>query len=151
MVKKPRIAKAQGRSVEEWIGRTNDERPPPHVVQRIFDRWNGVCHISGHQIIPGDAWDLDHIKALEDDGENRESNLAPAWRPKHREKTAKENSQRKKADRIRRKHIGAEPVKRKLQSRGFQKPPKRPRPRAKKTIDRRPIYVAMQRKDENHE
>ena len=143
MARKPRIAKAQGRSVTEWIGRDNDDRPPPHIAQRIFDRHGGVCHISGHKIVPGDEWDVEHVKALEDGGENREANMAPAWRPKHREKTAKENSQRKKADRIRRKHIGVKPpAKKKFPSRGFVKVEKRPRPRSKNVIDRRPIYLA---------
>jgi 5-methylcytosine-specific restriction protein A len=107
MTKRPRIAKAQGRSVQEWIGKTADSVPPPTVRARIFDRDNGICHISHRKIMPGDEWHLDHRKRLEDGGENRESNLAPALAAPHRAKTAEETRIGRKADRQRRAHIGA--------------------------------------------
>lgn len=84
-----KIAKARGRSVEEWIGATPDSVPPDHVRLRIFERYNGRCYVTGVKLQPGD-WHLDHIVRLEDGGENRESNLAPIYAPKHREKTGRE-------------------------------------------------------------
>ena len=94
------------RSVPEWVGKTDDATPPPRVRLRIFEARGGVCHISGRKIQAGEKWDLDHIVALADGGENRESNLAPALRSEHRRKTAKENTGRAKERRKRQRHIG---------------------------------------------
>lgn len=106
MTKTPKIAKAQGRSVKEWIGKTPDSRPPKAVRLRIFERHNGICHISKKKILPGDEWDVEHIVRLDDGGENRESNMAPALKNPHRQKTGQENSRGKKADRAKMKHLG---------------------------------------------
>lgn len=95
-----------GRTTAEWIGKDADSRPPARVRLRVFERNGGRCHISGRKIQPGDEWDLDHVTPLEDGGENRESNLAPALRREHRKKTAAENTQRAKERRLRKKHIG---------------------------------------------
>lgn len=94
------------RSVDEWIGKTDDSMPPPRVRLRIFDAHGGVCHISQRKIRAGELWDLDHVLALCNGGENRESNLAPALRDRHREKTADDVKQRAKDDRVRAKHLG---------------------------------------------
>lgn len=109
MPKAPKISKARGRSVKEWVGKTADSKPPQTVRLRVFDRAGGKCHLSGAKIQPGDKWDLDHIIRLEDGGENRESNLAPALKAPHIEKTAEETRRGRKADRQRAKHIGAKP------------------------------------------
>ncbi len=105
MTKRPTI-RVHGRSVLEWIGKTPDSMPPPTVRARIFDAHDGRCHISDEKIKPGDAWDLEHKKSLRNGGENRETNLAPALRSKHREKTAQENKDGAKADRMHMAHIG---------------------------------------------
>lgn len=94
------------RSVVEWIGKTDDSVPPPHVRLRIFRDRDGVCHLTKTKIKVGDEWDCDHVKALEDGGENRETNLAPAHRWAHRKKTGVENSRRAKADRTAERHLG---------------------------------------------
>src|SRR6185437_3282840 len=75
------------RSVPEWIAKSDDAPIPPRVKFRIFERDRGRCHISGRLIRAGEAWDADHIVALCNGGEHRESNLAPALADKHREKT----------------------------------------------------------------
>ena len=108
-----------GRTVKEWIGKTPDSKPPPRVRLRVFERDNGVCHISGRKIQSGDAWDLDHVIALinwtgEGHG-NRESNLAPVLRDKHREKTRADVALKSKAATVRKKHLGIKARK----SRGF--------------------------------
>lgn len=108
------------RSVPEWIGKHDDEKVPPRVRDRIFDRHGGRCYLSGIEIRTGDQWDLDHIKALSLGGEHRESNLAPVLRDKHREKTKIDRRIKAKTDRMRRKHNGTwKRSGRKLQSRGF--------------------------------
>ena len=110
-----------GRSLPEWIGKTPDSKVPDHVRARIFLNADGMCHISGRKIGPADLWDLEHVIPLSMGGEHRESNLRPALRDKHREKTAAEAGPRAKADRIRKKHLGITAPKRKLQGPGFRK------------------------------
>jgi 5-methylcytosine-specific restriction endonuclease McrA len=109
------------RSVDEWIGKTPDSRPPKSVLIRIFNRCDGVCHISGRKILPGMPWQAEHIKPLSMGGENRESNLAPALVEPHKEKTAAEAGVRAKADRIAKRHLGLTKSKRPIQSAGFAK------------------------------
>jgi len=111
-----------GRSVDLWVGKTPDAKVPPRVRARIFLRENGVCHLSGRKIGPGDAWDLDHKVALINGGTHSEDNLFPALRDKHREKTAADVAEKSKVARIRAKHLGIWPKpKRRIQSRGFEK------------------------------
>ncbi len=94
------------RSTEEWIGKTDDTPIPPRVRLRVFERHNGICHLSGRRIRPGDEWDCDHIVALVNGGEHRECNLAPAIRDKHREKTAEDVREKSIVARKRKKHLG---------------------------------------------
>jgi 5-methylcytosine-specific restriction enzyme A len=97
------------RTVPEWIGKTDDARVPPKVRDRIFLREGKRCHLSGIEIKPGMAWDLDHIVALCNGGQHRESNLAPALRDKHKKKTAIDRRIKAKDDRVRKRHIGIKP------------------------------------------
>lgn len=111
-----------GRSVPEWIGATPDTPVPPRVKLRVFEAHGGICHLSGRKIRAGDAWDCDHVKALTNGGENRESNLAPALRDFHRAKTAEDVAEKSKVERIRKKHLGIYPKSpRPLKSRGFER------------------------------
>jgi 5-methylcytosine-specific restriction protein A len=104
-----------GRTNDEWMAIENPNlMPPARVRLRIFEKFGGVCQLTGRKIMPGEGWDLDHITPLEDGGENRESNLHPVLRAAHREKTARENSQRAKERRKREKFLGIERPKAKL-------------------------------------
>ncbi len=94
------------RSVEEWIGKTDDSAIPPRVRLRVFGRAGGICHLSGRKIRAGDQWDCDHVVALINGGGHRESNLAPALRSEHRKKTALDVAQKSKDYRVRAKHAG---------------------------------------------
>uniref|UniRef100_UPI003F71FFF0 HNH endonuclease n=1 Tax=Shinella sp. TaxID=1870904 RepID=UPI003F71FFF0 len=62
------------RTVAEWIGKTDDHRAPKKVRDRIIERDNR-CHLCGQPIQTAQRWDLDHVQALINGGENRESNL----------------------------------------------------------------------------
>lgn len=64
-----------GRSVEEWKGRTPDTPVPDRVRIRVFDRCKSRCGQCTRKIAPGESWTLEHVKALINGGENRESNL----------------------------------------------------------------------------
>lgn len=108
------------RTVEEWIGKNDDAAIPPRVRLRVFEKFSGICQLSNRKIMAGEAWDLDHIKALWRGGEHRESNLHPVLKQPHREKSAEEQSIQAKCDRIRKKHLGIYPKsKATIKSRGF--------------------------------
>jgi 5-methylcytosine-specific restriction protein A len=115
------------RKVPEWVGASPDSKVPTAVKLRVFARYEGRCHLSGQKIKPGDDWDVEHVKPLRSalPGQphlNRESNLAPALKAPHREKTGQENSDGAKADRTYAKHLGIWPKsKAKIQSRGFDR------------------------------
>lgn len=79
-----------GRTVKEWIGETPDQKIPPRVKLRVFENKDGICHITKRKIRPGEAWELDHIIALCNGGEHRESNFAPALTKAHKTKTAED-------------------------------------------------------------
>lgn len=83
-------------NLKEWIGKTDDSRPPDYVRTRVFLKHDGICHIAKRKIMRSDLWDLDHVIALINGGENRESNLAPALRDKHREKTKADVAEKSK-------------------------------------------------------
>jgi 5-methylcytosine-specific restriction endonuclease McrA len=111
------------RTIDEWIGKTDDTPAPPRVRLRVFEAHGGVCHITGRKITPADKWDLDHVVALCNGGENRESNLAPALRSAHKTKTAEDVAQKAKDRRIRQKHLGIAPKKKKIPYRKFNGEP----------------------------
>ena len=94
------------RELPEWIGKTDDTPIPARVKLRVFEAHGGVCHLSGRKIRAGDPWDCDHVQALINGGQNRETNLAPALRDKHREKTAEDVAQKAETYRKRSKHLG---------------------------------------------
>lgn len=110
------------RRVPEWIGKTPDSRPPPHVRVRIFTKYGGRCHWSDILIRPGDAWDVDHIIALINGGENRESNMAPILRGKpHKDKTRRDVAEKSRVYRKRKAHLGLKQSSQKIKSRGFER------------------------------
>jgi 5-methylcytosine-specific restriction endonuclease McrA len=87
------------RQVPEWIADHDDQDIPTRVKLRIFRKYDGRCYVTGRRLQIGE-YDFDHIRPLSMGGGHRESNLAPIYRPAHREKTAEEAGPRAKADRI---------------------------------------------------
>lgn len=112
------------RKVPEWIASHDDQKVPDRVRLRIFERHNGTCHLSGRKIMPGEKWELEHIKALIHGGEHRESNMAPALVQPHKVKTAEEMAIKAKTDAIRKRHIGITQPAGNIPARGFSKPAK---------------------------
>ncbi|WP_082549808.1 HNH endonuclease [Mesorhizobium sp. Root157] len=133
------------RTVDEWIGKTDDQRAPPRIRQRIFDDCGGKCHICGVVII-GKKWALDHVTALVNGGENRQANLKPVHITCHAVKTASDVAEKAKVAAIRGKHIGAVRPSSSLSTRDRPKPPKtltKPMPpRVKDVFGRRIIPEA---------
>jgi 5-methylcytosine-specific restriction protein A len=95
-----------GRSVPEWVGSSPDAPIPPRVRLRVFERYAGVCQLTGRKIRAGDKWDLDHRIALANGGTHSEDNLQPVSREAHREKTRQDVALKSKAARVRAKHLG---------------------------------------------
>jgi Restriction endonuclease len=116
------------RTVKEWIGKTPDTKIPPRVRQRIYDRAQGQCHICKLPIKAGESWQADHVIALINGGENRESNLAPAHAHCHLAKTKQDVAVKKKIARVRGRHTGAKQPKGTIKSRGFAKKARTPKP-----------------------
>lgn len=100
----------------EWIAKHPDQAVPPRVRLRIWRKHDGRCHLTGRKITASDAWDLDHIVALVNGGEHRESNLAPAIRDKHRQKTAEDVKLKARGDRAEMRRAGIRTSKRKIAS-----------------------------------
>ncbi len=129
------------RTVQPWVGKTDDAKVPAHVRLRIFTNSGGVCHISGRKIAPGEKWELEHLRPLSEGGAHCESNLRPALVEPHKAKTAEEARRRAKADRAKLAHIGAaEPPRNPIKSRGFP-PAAKPELKIKKRpLPPRPMY-----------
>jgi hypothetical protein len=94
------------RAVPEWIAKRDDDAIPPRVKVRVFERYKGRCYLSGRLIRAGEAWQCDHIIALINDGEHRESNLAPVLTKPHQAKTAEDVAEKSKVYRKRSAHLG---------------------------------------------
>lgn len=116
------------RSLPEWIGKTDDERPPPRVRLRNFDLYKGVCQCGcGIKIRVGDSWDTDHKVALCNGGENRESNLVPLLAKHHKKKTANDVAEKSEIYERRLSHHRIRPKKKKMGYRLFDGTPVPPR------------------------
>jgi hypothetical protein len=117
-----------GRSVDEWVGKTPDSAPPQQVRMRVLRRYNFHCYLTGVPIAPGSKWALDHVKALINGGENRESNLAPISFAAHKAKNARDMAEKAKTDAMTKAAFNIKPIAyRPMQSRGFRPVEKRPR------------------------
>jgi len=111
------------RAVKEWIGKTDDTRPPPRVQLRILERHEFRCYLTGVEIRDGDRphIEFDHVVALVNGGENRETNLAPAFRKAHREKTKRDVAEKSKVRKKQAKAFVKERPKHRWPKRAFPK------------------------------
>lgn len=108
------------RATAEWIAKKDDAKIPPRVRVRVFDRAKGVCHWCKITIkAPPETWQADHVIALINGGEHRETNLAPIHSHCHVEKTGLDVADKKKVAKVRKKHIGAVAESKPIQSKGF--------------------------------
>lgn len=94
------------RSVDEWIGKTDDAMPPPRVKDRIRARQGNLCALTGIELRPGVKVEYDHIVPLWLGGANSESNLQAVVSEAHKRKTAAEAKVRAKCNRTRKAHLG---------------------------------------------
>lgn len=110
------------RALPEWIGKTSDTAIPPHVRLRIFQRYKGVCPKCTRKMRRNE-WECDHIKALVNGGENRETNLWPLCAsPCHSDKTKADVAEKSRVYKRAASHVGIETRRGpQIQSRGFEK------------------------------
>lgn len=94
------------RSVDEWIGKTDDSMPSAACKRRILDRQGWKCAITGVEFRDGVKAEYDHVTALWLGGENRESNLQAITSEAHKAKTKTEATVRAKVNRLQIKRIG---------------------------------------------
>lgn len=116
------------RPIPEWIGKHHGVNIPPRVRLRVFDAHGGICYLCRLPIKPAESWQVDHVTALVNGGEHREKNLAPAHSHCHVAKSALDVAEKAKVAKVRAKHVGAIRAKQTIQSRGFDKVARTPKP-----------------------
>src|SRR5688572_29270196 len=80
--------------------------------EKIFAREHGVCHLCKVTIDPvREKWQADHVIAREFTGKDDLEEFKPAHVSCHKGKTKDDVMMIRKAQRIRRKHMGAKPQK----------------------------------------
>lgn len=81
---------------KEWIGRRPESMPGKLVLLRLYSRQNGLCACGCGRVMSfdRDKIDCDHVLALIDGGENRESNLQLLLNEHHKAKTSAEATAR---------------------------------------------------------
>src|SRR5262247_3987904 len=95
------------RSVDEWIGKSDDDRVPDRVRVRVYLRTGGRCDCGcGRLILVGEAWDCDHAVALANGGQHRESNLRPILREHHKTKSRQDVALKSKIYEGRKRQLG---------------------------------------------
>lgn len=94
------------RTLPEWIGKTPDTAIPIRVQVRVYEHTEGKCQSCGRKVRGRNDWQCDHIQALVNGGENRESNLQVLCGWCHREKTAADVAEKAVTRRKAARHIG---------------------------------------------
>jgi 5-methylcytosine-specific restriction protein A len=95
------------RATPEWIGAHPDVAIPPRVKVRIFDRDGGRCKECTRKVGPGFLpFAFDHITALVNSGQHRETNLQLLCDHCHKVKTEADVGEKKIVRRKRAKHLG---------------------------------------------
>lgn len=94
------------RAVKEWIGKTPDTAVPSRVKIRVFEKFHHRCPGCTREIITGMWWECDHVIALINGGENRETNLQPLCEQCHPEKTKADVAEKSKTYKTKRSHYG---------------------------------------------
>lgn len=116
------------RTVDEWIGKTDDSPPSEACKRRIVAKQDGRCALTSREFTPKDQPQFDHKVPLWLGGENRESNLQAIIDDAHKAKTKAEAKVRAQVNARQSSHLGLKAgSKRKIPS-----APKSPKPKADK-------------------
>lgn len=125
---------------KEWVGKTDATAAPGRVRLRNFDDHNGICHLCKLPIKPGETWETDHVKALINGGENRETNLAPVHKHCHSVKTGDDVAEKAKVADKRKKHLGIASPKQTIAGRGFPVSEKAEKRETKPALEPRQLF-----------
>ncbi|MCL4065320.1 HNH endonuclease [Pseudomonas sp. GX19020] len=93
----------------EWIGKTPDTAVPSWVKSRVLASQGDCCANCRNAFSARLRPEFDHITALINLGENRESNLQALCGPCHSQKTAADVALKAKVARVRGKHLNLKP------------------------------------------
>ena len=94
------------RSLPEWVGKSDDAKIPPRVMERVARKADGHCIVCTRETGPGLPGECDHIVPLVLGGEHRETNLQWLCEPCHAAKTKLDVKLKAKVARIRKKNLG---------------------------------------------
>lgn len=97
------------RSVNAWVGKTDDTPVPPRVRLRVWDREEEKCHRCRRQIPAVDAWIIEHRLAIILGGANAEPNLCLTCSWCKPVKDAEDAAAKSKTADVRKKHLGIRP------------------------------------------
>ena len=87
---------------------------------KLFAAHNGICHLCGLRIQPGEAWEVSHPIPLAAGGADDETNWAPAHKKCHAHQTSEIDAPLiAKVRRVQARHIGAKQSSGLIRSRGF--------------------------------
>lgn len=100
---------SSARKRPEWIGKTPDTAAPSWVKDRILRVQDDRCAECRNDFCAQLRPEFDHIIALINLGENRESNLRALCGPCHGKKTAADVALKAKVARVRGNHLGLKP------------------------------------------
>lgn len=95
------------RAVPEWIGKTDDAKIPPRVMERVARKTDGRCVKCTRETGPALPGECDHIVPLILGGEHRERNMQWLCKPCHATKTKLDVKLKAKVARIRKRNCGA--------------------------------------------
>jgi len=107
------------RSVPEWIGKNDDSPIPARVRVRRFDHYRGHCACCGTRIGGSLRPCFDHIIAIANGGENRESNIQLLCHVCHGDKNKVDMRIKSRISGTRLMHLGIKTAKRPF--RGWRK------------------------------
>lgn len=125
------------RSVDPWVGKTDDSAVPPRVRLRVWDREEGKCHRCRRHIPADDAWIIEHRHAIILGGINAERNLCLSCSWCKPVKDAEDAAAKSKTADVRKKHLGIRPEPT-LRSAGF--PQRRKQQSATRPLTKRVGY-----------
>lgn len=102
------------RTVDEWVGKTPDTAVSRLARDRVCFAQGDCCANCGRKFGGGLNAVIDHVVALINGGENRETNLQALCSDCHKVKTAADVALKTKVARVRSKHAGFAPRKSRL-------------------------------------
>ena len=94
------------RALPEWIGANDDTALPARVKVRLFDAAGKCCQKCGRPLRGADKPEYDHIVALINGGQNRESNIQVLCAWCHKPKTKLDVAEKSRVTRKRQKFLG---------------------------------------------